>query len=103
MLVGFQPDASAGKLYLDPALPDWLPELTVMDLRAGQNLFDLRFSRDGPGDALRSLEGRRDRGRAAQLRHRLRAIVVTRRAPAVGANRSSGTKGFAGRLHRMTI
>jgi hypothetical protein len=36
-----------GKLYVDPSLPQWLPDLTVLDLRLGTGLFDIRFWRDG--------------------------------------------------------
>jgi glycogen debranching enzyme len=46
-LVGFQPDAPNGKLYLDPALPDWMPDLQLTDLRLGAKVFDLRFWREG--------------------------------------------------------
>jgi len=45
-LVGFQPDAPAGKLYLDPALPDWLPDLRLKDLRLDAVEFDIRFWRE---------------------------------------------------------
>jgi glycogen debranching enzyme len=48
MIVGFQPKASDGMLYLDPALPDWMPDLTLTDLRVGDQVFDIRFWRDGP-------------------------------------------------------
>ncbi len=47
MMVGFQPDAAAGMLYLDPALPDWMGELTLRDLRLGEQVFHIRFWRDG--------------------------------------------------------
>jgi glycogen debranching enzyme len=57
MITGFQPDAPAGKLYIDPALPDWLPELTVRDLRVGEQVFDLRFWRDGPATRFEVLKG----------------------------------------------
>jgi glycogen debranching enzyme len=57
MMVGFQPDAPAGKLYLDPALPNWLPELTMRDLRVGDLVFDLRFWRDGPATRFEVLKG----------------------------------------------
>jgi glycogen debranching enzyme len=50
-LVGFQPDAPNGKLYVDPELPDWMPELTFKDLRLGRNILHLRFWR--VGDATR--------------------------------------------------
>ena len=34
-ILGFAPDAPRGKLYVDPSLPQWLPDLTVLDLRLG--------------------------------------------------------------------
>ena len=39
VILGFQPDAPHDKLYIDPALPNWLPDLTVMGLRIGQRSF----------------------------------------------------------------
>jgi glycogen debranching enzyme len=36
-------DASGSRLYLAPALPDWLPELTLTRLRAGHGSVDVRF------------------------------------------------------------
>jgi glycogen debranching enzyme len=57
MMVGFQPDAPAGRLYLDPALPDWLGELTVRDLHVGRNVFDLHFRRDGQATRFEVLKG----------------------------------------------
>jgi glycogen debranching enzyme len=44
-IVGFAPDAPRGKLYVDPLLPEWLPDLTVLDLRVGKHQFDIRFWR----------------------------------------------------------
>jgi len=35
-------DADGSRLYVDPALPDWLPELTITSLRAGRGSIDLR-------------------------------------------------------------
>jgi glycogen debranching enzyme len=46
-ILGFLPDAPRGKLYVDPVLPPWLPDLTVLDLHVGQHRFDIRFWRDG--------------------------------------------------------
>jgi len=46
-LVGFQPDAPNHKLYLDPALPAWVPDLQLRDLRLGAKTFDIRFWREG--------------------------------------------------------
>ena len=46
-ILGFQPDAPNKRLYVDPALPDWMNELTVRDLRVGRMTFDIRFARKG--------------------------------------------------------
>ena len=46
-MLGVQPDAPNKVLYVDPALPDWMPELTVRDLRVGSLTFDMRFARKG--------------------------------------------------------
>jgi hypothetical protein len=32
--------------HIDPLLPKWLPDLTVLDLRVGKRRFDIRFWRD---------------------------------------------------------
>jgi glycogen debranching enzyme len=45
-LLGFLPDAPCNKLYVDPSLPPWLPDLTVRDLRIGKHKLDMRFWRD---------------------------------------------------------
>lgn len=45
-ILGFQPDAANRKLYVDPTLPRWLPDLTLSDLRLGDQVFDLRFRLD---------------------------------------------------------
>jgi glycogen debranching enzyme len=46
-MLGIQQDAPAGKLYVDPALPAWLPDVKLIDLRLGRRRFDIRFWRDG--------------------------------------------------------
>jgi glycogen debranching enzyme len=46
-VVGFQPDAPAGMLFIDPALPPWITDLTAIDLRLGEQSFDVHFWRDG--------------------------------------------------------
>ena len=35
-------DGRGSTLYVDPAMPDWLPELTISDLRAGEGRIGLR-------------------------------------------------------------
>ncbi|MGF6786876.1 amylo-alpha-1,6-glucosidase [Paraburkholderia sp. 35.1] len=46
-LLGLQPDAPHRMLYVDPVLPPWLDDITLRDLRVGEQIFDLRFSRAG--------------------------------------------------------
>jgi len=46
-MLGLQQDAPRDKLYVDPALPDWLPDVTLTDLRLAKRTFDIRFWRDG--------------------------------------------------------
>ena len=42
-MLGIEPDAPKGRLYVDPALPDWLPEITLRNLRLGGMSFDIAF------------------------------------------------------------
>ena len=56
-MTGFQPDAPNGQLIIDPTLPDWLPELTLRDLRVGQDVFDIRFARSGTETSHEVLRG----------------------------------------------
>jgi hypothetical protein len=44
---GLQPNALENRLYVDPILPDWLPDLTILGLRVGEGQFDVKFWRDG--------------------------------------------------------
>jgi glycogen debranching enzyme len=57
-MLGLQQDAPGGKLYVDPALPDWLPEITLTDLRLGRRRFDIRFWRDGMDTVFKVLKGK---------------------------------------------
>jgi hypothetical protein len=56
-MLGFMPDAPRGKLYVDPELPGWLPDLTVLDLRVHPHTFDIRFWRDGEETMFEVLRG----------------------------------------------
>jgi glycogen debranching enzyme len=56
-LLGFMPDAPRDKLYVDPCLPAWLPDLTVHDLRIGKHKLDIRFWRDGGETAFEVIKG----------------------------------------------
>jgi hypothetical protein len=44
----------------DPALPDWLPDVTLTDLRLGRRRFDIRFWRDGKNTLFKVVSGKRD-------------------------------------------
>ncbi|TGV73122.1 hypothetical protein EN792_062180 [Mesorhizobium sp. M00.F.Ca.ET.149.01.1.1] len=46
-MLGFQPDAPNGKLYLDPQLPEWLPELTLKDMWVCGKRLAIRIWREG--------------------------------------------------------
>ena len=56
-LLGFIPDAPRNKLYVDPSLPTWLPDLTVRDLRIGKKKVDIRFWREGEETAFDVTKG----------------------------------------------
>ena len=46
-MLGITPDAPRSRVLIDPALPAWLPALTLRDLRIGGQTFDIGFWRDG--------------------------------------------------------
>jgi glycogen debranching enzyme len=46
-LMGFFPDMPRGRLYIDPYLPSWLPDLAVLDFQLGRHKLDIRFWREG--------------------------------------------------------
>ena len=48
-ILGLLPLAAAETLLLDPALPVWVPELILRDLRVGGASVTLRFWRDDSG------------------------------------------------------
>ena len=56
-MLGFQPDAPRERLVVDPHLPDWLPDLTVRNLRVGGQVLDIRFARDGEATGFEVLRG----------------------------------------------
>jgi hypothetical protein len=56
-LIETKPDAPRGKLYIDPLLPAWLPDLTRLDLRLGSHRFDIRFWREGEETKFEMLRG----------------------------------------------
>ena len=59
-MLGFQPDAPNKMLYVDPALPDWMSELTVRDLRIASLSFDIRFARNSEVTEFEVTQGPKD-------------------------------------------
>jgi glycogen debranching enzyme len=45
-IVGIQADAPSNRLYVDPELPSWLPDVTLHGLRVGEAKLDLTFVRE---------------------------------------------------------
>ena len=50
-MLGLVPLAALNSLFVDPALPPWLPELTVRDLRVGTATVTLHFVRKDNGES----------------------------------------------------
>src|SRR3954454_4977007 len=46
-ILGIYLDAPRGRIFVDPVLPSWLPDITLLDLRLGHRSFDVRFWLDG--------------------------------------------------------
>jgi hypothetical protein len=60
-MLGLVPYAPAKLLLVDPALPEWLPELTLDRLRVGDAMVRLRFARQSDGTSsyeVEKLEGK---------------------------------------------
>ena len=56
-LLGFLPDAPRNKLYVDPSLPRWLPDLAVHDFHLGKHKLDIRFWREGEKTEFEVIKG----------------------------------------------
>ncbi len=72
-MLGLIPLAPLNTVIVDPALPEWLPELTLENLRIGDCGIDLRFRRDGSG----ATEHQVLRNESGLRIHRPRAIPVS--------------------------
>ncbi len=46
-ILGLRADAPHKRLYVNPSLPDWLPDIEVQHLQVGPCFLDLRFWREG--------------------------------------------------------
>ncbi len=56
-MLGIQQDAPNDRLYVDPHLPEWLPDVTLLDLRVGRRHLDIRFRRVGEKTVWEVLRG----------------------------------------------
>ncbi len=75
-LLGLEPYAARGLLFVDPHLPEWLPDLTLERLRVGAATVSLRFRRSAEGTAECEVvrrEGNLDVRRAERISARLQA------------------------------
>jgi glycogen debranching enzyme len=70
-LLGFLPDAPHDKLYVDPWLPAWLPDLTIRDLRIGRHKLDIRFWRDDDNTKFQVLNGDADVVERCELKSKI--------------------------------
>jgi glycogen debranching enzyme len=46
-MLGIAPDAPRNRLFIDPALPHWMTDVTLTKLRVGKNELSIRFWREG--------------------------------------------------------
>jgi glycogen debranching enzyme len=60
-MLGFQPDAAAGRIYFDPALPDWLPDITLIDIHFLGRTAEVRFWREGEATRWEVVKGDKSR------------------------------------------
>jgi len=56
-ILGLAADVPRNRLYIDPALPGWLPDLTLSNLKIGSNTLAMRFWLDGTETRHEVLEG----------------------------------------------
>ena len=66
-MLGIDIDAPNGTITLDPALPSWLPDLTLRGLRMGDAVFDIAFRHDGEKTVFTVLRGDATKIRLKQL------------------------------------
>ena len=56
-ILGLRPDGPRDRIYVDAVLPEWLPDITLFDLRLGRRSFDIRFWRDNDTTHFEVLRG----------------------------------------------
>ncbi len=63
-VLGIEQDAPNHRLWVDPALPHWLPDITMLNIPLGSDRLSLRFVRDGERTTWDVLDGDPDVVRA---------------------------------------
>ncbi len=56
-ILGIEQDAPNDRLWVDPALPAWLPDITLTGIPLGAKRFTLRFTRGPDGTAFEVMDG----------------------------------------------
>ena len=56
-ILGIEQDAPSGRLWIDPALPAWLSDITLTDIPLGAKRFSLRFTREDKATNFQVLNG----------------------------------------------
>lgn len=56
-ILGIEQDAPNQRLWIDPALPAWLPDITMLNIPLGAKRFSLRFAGNGETTTCEVLEG----------------------------------------------
>jgi glycogen debranching enzyme len=102
-MLGFAPDAPNNKLYVDPCLPRWLPDLKMHDLRIGKHTLDIHFWRDGERTEFDIIKGdpklveRRDIAAARTQRGTTAELVQAVGTPTRRSSKSGSRRRAAGR------
>lgn len=61
-ILGLHAHVPQKRLYVDPTLPDWLPDIELRGLRVGPSIFTLRFWREGETSRWKIRERQDDQG-----------------------------------------
>jgi glycogen debranching enzyme len=56
-ILGIEQDAPGKRLWVDPYLPAWLPDITLSDIPLGSERYSIRFTRDGEQSRFEVLDG----------------------------------------------
>ena len=57
LFLGLEPDMPSRRIYLDPALPPWCPELKVRNVRVGNQRLAIKAWRHSDGSCDVSVDG----------------------------------------------